>query len=800
MRRKALWSAITALLIGSSWMRADVLDFEDRPAGTRITAEYAAQYGVVFSNAYIDNDPNAHSSTRVLRSRPLSDEVFEAIPMVMTFTSVQAHIRFFAQARDVPLSGTLNAFDADGNLVAHDGPKPVAANVFSTAFEVTVPAASIRRAEFVLGESAFQAIDDLELSGEPPAPVPTQPPVVQITSPPNSAELDVANITIQGTVTGDAILSPGTLTMQWGRPPESTAPPFTSALDLTQTGATWQFSFPFNNVPLGPITVTVTAKNLAALEGTAVSVFTNLPADIQDRFDQDGGAATFGDFRFGATDTGCVAAVYERGLIARFEGAIYIVRGLIFQKWMAMREPGSPMSKLGCPKAEERDVLGADPERPSPLPGRRAQDFVHGRIYTDGVSAAYVPEVFRDALEALGGEQRTGIATADPTDSVGPMQTWLFQRFTRVGYPIEDSTLEIRGSPPVLYVERVGDDLIDLGRAGLAGPGYSSVSPRTATLVHTFQCTGNLGPCHVQNPGHVNPQDPIWRGAGNPPSIVDGGPYCGGVYPFDTLTEWHAMGTSNYTQTPFTGWVVNSKAACIDNPLTHDHSVAGCALPDWAICAQLSSPFAELCCGLLPPPLSYGCLFYVEEHQAASDWEVYLSPILPSGGIRSVTQTYFELEFETHYAGFFFTNYGWPIKGDLVHTSGRWIIDCGHDTFKSEIHPPFMVTHVRTEKPAGGEPETVAEIWVNGYFPGEPIELDLWAPPRPSPDALLTVSKPVDAESALGLNIATTISAPGVHLRFTAPHREVGVEQSGKMKWEAGRGYYGEWKLHWSRN
>src|SRR5262245_6880349 len=556
MRRGLSLAILTAIFVGLSSSRASaqIVDFENYPAGTRINAEYAGPpHGVVFSNAYIDNDPNAHSGTRVLRSRPLSEEVFEPIPMVMTFTSAQARIKFFAQARDVPLSGTLSAFDVDGNLVAHDGPKPVAANVFTTAFEVMVPSASIWRAELDLGDSAFEAIDDLELAGEPPAPLPTQPPLVQITSPPNGAALDVTNISIEGTVAGEAVLSPATLTMQWGRPPESTAPPFTSALDLAAVGATWQFSFPFNNVPLGPITVTVTATNLAALEGTAVSVFTNLPGDIQDRYDQDGGAATFGDFRFGALDTGCVAAIYELGMIARLNGAIYVVHGLIFQKWMAMREPGSPMSKLGCPTAEERDALGGDPENPSPLPARRAQDFVHGRIYTDGVSAAYVPEVFRDALDALGGEARTGIATADPADSVGPMQTWLFQRFTRMGHPIEPSTFEIRGFPPLLYVERVGDDLIDLGRAGLAGPSYSSVPPTTATLVHTFPCTGNLGPCDVRNPGHIDPHDPRWSGAGNPPSILDGGPYCGGLYPFETLTEWHAM-RRDYTQTPFGGW------------------------------------------------------------------------------------------------------------------------------------------------------------------------------------------------------------------------------------------------------
>lgn len=67
------------------------------------------------------------------------------------------------------------------------------------------------------------------------------------------------------------------------------------------------------------------------------------------------------------------------------------------------------------------------------------------------------------------------------------METWLFQRFARLDLPgVEPSTLEIRGSPAVLYVERVGD-------------GLDGVEPRTRTdgnsptVYRTFPCAGNLG-------------------------------------------------------------------------------------------------------------------------------------------------------------------------------------------------------------------------------------------------------------------------------------------------------------------
>jgi hypothetical protein len=94
---------------------------------------------------------------------------------------------------------------------------------------------------------------------------------------------------------------------------------------------------------------------------------------------------------------------------------------------------------------------------------------------------------------------------------------------------------------------------------------------------------------------------------------------------------------------------------------------------------------------------------------------------------------------------------------------------------------------------------SVAEIWVNGYFPGEPVDIQLWAPPRPSPDAVLAVRKPVDADAALGVNVAFSINNTGVTIRFTAPPRRVPVDDNGKMNWQTLRGYNGEWRAYWTR-
>ena len=97
-----------------------------------------------------------------------------------------------------------------------------------------------------------------------------------------------------------------------------------------------------------------------------------------------------------------------------------------------------------------------------------------------------------------------------------------------------------------------------------------------------------------------------------------------------------------------------------------------------------------------------------------------------------------------------------------------------------------------------GRLETLAEIWVNGHYPGAEMIVDLWPPPRPSPDAFLTLTKPVDAGAAMGLSLALTTSYSGARIRFTAPFREVEIEESGKMHWMTGRGYEGEWTVGWT--
>lgn len=114
------------------------LDFEDQPPFTIINTQYGSK-GVVFQGAFVATDLGGRSGTRALRSIPPNTEVFNPVPLVITFTSPQARVTLFANSPGMARNGTLQAFDANGGLIVEDGPKQVAADAFTTKFEVTSP-------------------------------------------------------------------------------------------------------------------------------------------------------------------------------------------------------------------------------------------------------------------------------------------------------------------------------------------------------------------------------------------------------------------------------------------------------------------------------------------------------------------------------------------------------------------------------------------------------------------------------------------------------------------------------------
>jgi len=730
---------------------ATILDFEDVPAGTTVTTQYGDR-GVVFPNAaYVDTDPAAHSGTQVLRSDCPCNE-FNTAPLVIEFTSGQARVSMFAGASsEAPVDGTLSAFDADGVMIAQDGPKPVAINAFTTIFEVSVAEAVITRVELKMGTTHFEAIDDLEFEGLTAPPVPTTPPTVDISSPADGELLDVSSLLIEGTVTGVSLFPTAKIIVKFGLPPDSTAGPLTISVPLAGTGTTRTFSQLISAIP-GPYTVTVEADNTANLTGSDTVSFTNLPAAIHARFVADGGTATFGGLIYGAGAEGCLIGVYDKGAISLLGGVTHTILGNIFDKWFSLRELAAPLPELGCPNAEQGGAPGGG--------SARAQDFQHGRIVSvPAIGTHFIPEVFVDAIDKLGGQEATGAPLSDPTSSSGVSQTWLFQRFQQFhgGLPRLTSTLEIRGNPPTLWVERQGSDVLPVfDDDTFAG------APDLATIWNRFPCSDLNGPCTVTPPG-----------SGPGLDLPTAQSFCAdssgdvGKFPFSSgVPEWPAV-VGDYVSTSVLGVVEKSEMAGRDWPLTHEYHAG---------------------------PLSF-----------RSDWNVKLRPLHPFRNLLAINKT-LEIEFENAYYNHFGVGWDWPKIGDLLFVSGRWIIDCGHDAddstsvleFNSEIHPPAVIAIMRTVEHEGHQ-ATRADIFVTGWYAGDPVEFDIFPPPRPSPDAFLTVVKPVDSEATRNVSIDWTFpSFMGAHVRFTAPLRENEVTGDGWLKWGTGRGYEGRWFVYWS--
>jgi hypothetical protein len=229
--------------------------------------------------------------------------------------------------------------------------------------------------------------------------------------------------------------------------------------------------------------------------------------------------------------------------------------------------------------------------------------------------------------------------------------------------------------------------------------------------------------------------------------------------------EWGAI-RGDYSMTSLVGIVKASYMSAQDNPLTHEYSY------------DRVDPFHK-------PPLFH-----------PSDWNVELSPIHPYKNVLAGNKD-IDVEFEEYFAHYFFLVWGAPQAGDLLFAGGRWVIDCAHGS--SEIHPPFVMADMRTETGAG-PPVTVANIWVNGFYTGDPVDIDLFPPPRPSPNAFLFLNKPFDAQAAVDIE-ASYATDPDffafVRPHFTASKRHAPVTYTGEMKWQTGRGYMGRWSVGW---
>ncbi|HEX2690681.1 MAG TPA: hypothetical protein VHN14_28895 [Kofleriaceae bacterium] len=724
------------------------ITFEEFSPGTAVRHQYAAQ-GVHFRGETIFTNTTPHSGKNVLYSVPPTEEVFAFPgPITMNFDSGQSSVRLFAGTAGTEAeSATLTGFDAAGNVVMRDGPKNVTPGPFNTQLEVHAARPVIRRVELLYANDHDEVMDDLTFTGLPSGGLPTQPPTVAITSPKPSQQTSATTFLVEGTVTGPQVDPQAVLKVHVQRPPGSTTTAdFTFPIDLVDRGsANVKFFTQTVSLGVGPNTIAMDAENSAGLHGKATVVIDALPEPIRARLRQEGGTAALGAFVFGSvTSIGeCPYAVYARGAISSAGGTTFVVRGPILQKWLALQDPGK-FPKLGCPRGEERSVGGT----------ARAQDFASGRIYASPLGAFFVPPVFAAAIDVLGGEAGVGLPTSDPTSDSRPVfATWLFQRFARKGIPVA-STLEIRGDPPKLFVERQGGDLslfTDVVRAN------------NPVIVESFGCASTAGPCSVAPPR----DEPLFTGA---TALCHGKEFDWKQQVKSAATfhpdppEWVPI-RGNFIPVPIWGVLFDVHLAHGDNPFTHRNKFDPCPVPGLEALAN------ELIC--------------------PSDWDLKIRPLPGFRSMQPVHRDAVQIEFERVDFQHQLVAYGDPTPGDLIFAAGRFVVDCGHggdhlDSFKTEIHPPSVYTAMKMVT-RNGHPATQADTWVNWFFSGgnataDAVEFDIFPPPRPTPQAVIGASTPGDQNQAVKVTFKSLGPFGPMRVRVTATRRTPEVTKYGEMK------------------
>jgi hypothetical protein len=744
-----------------------VINFDEQARGASITREYWVDYGVGFPGGVgIDTAPTAHSGANVAH---IYQGEFSSRPITIEFRAPRTAVRLFGGTNEPSstiVTGTLKAFDVSGTVIAQDGPKSVISAACSTAFEVRSSTATIARVEFALvGAYAREpnrtfvpdvAIDDLVLEGPALPPLSSPPPNIAITSPLEGAVVDAATIQIDATAAGASLGFPATVTIDVLQPPDHQHhPPDSFQQALVQRsgrrGGVVQLGPPSisgsRSLPIGVVDITVEALNVDGIKGRRTIHVTNLPTALSTHAKTMG----LGAPRWAVRGTDCSIAVYGSAALATSGNTAVTITGNIFGKWLTWVNtrynqlvfPGKASDI--CPTGPDREVIRG--------PGVTVQDFRAGSIFSSDAGVFYVPKAFRDVIYRIGWD---GVPIADPTRSI-TAETWLFQQFRRTPgeLPI---TMEIKGSPPVLWVERQGGD----GKA-LAG-GSLSLSSTTATVWESAPCAAEEGPC---GPFSVEmPPPPM-------PSVH--------ACPLVSVTpEWVAK-ISDATMTPMMGFAAGSGTSDADNAATHE--------------------------------LNYNYNIDGSYHAQGywSDWDLSIVPFKPYwnlfGTDRGANITSVEVEFEYGRAAEMFAlkapvgETHEPKRGDLVFVSGRWIEDCGHSPVQTEIHPPFVLAYSRTQP--GGRPRTVAYVWVNGWYLGEPFDLALFPPPRPSPTDTLVVDRSPDAMAAVDIELTWksdhSFSTP-VTLHFQSTTRRVphlGDGVAGQLFYQGGRQYEGVWQLSW---
>ncbi len=714
------------------------ITFDDAPVTTpppKIGVRYGNQGVLLPKSSRLFTLPTrglrskAHSGTKVLLSNDLANEQ-DPRPLVIDLTY---NIRAVTLYTGVPWDShgervniSLKAFNELGNLVARSDKFAYGPSDINLALQVKDPQMqhTIRKIEVDAqqgGTGHFEFIDDLTLSSEGPPPVlATEPPKVVITSP-SAAETNTGVLTISGKIHGKGLLpkyAPPELTVSYPVDPSSGTLPHKQELGLNKE-LNWvhpipsgdpylAFTLPFQLTYFGKNAIKVTASN-AAGSGSAQKSITYFPADITKEYNKKGKWNTFGDLIWGKKMGGCISAIYQKGAIFSSPAGTYSVLGKIFTKWKSLTTPNDLLGLLGCATGPEKSI-----------PGGISQDFVGGRAYSGSAGTFYVITPFLDAIDKLNFVSEFGLPASDPVKQTQPGLPSLWQKFKRTidGVPFV-SAMEVTEKPLTVWIAT--PDIEGTKRAG------AKITSRVATNWDSYDYKKVTDPSvKISKPK---------LGKGMPYSALSKA--CGGGHYPGTAPEWVSLSANKIVS--YMGNVQSSKFASEDAPWSHDCSTwkdgeVGFAGVDWRVYVTPDAGYEGMLGGD-GTTISEGRLIYP-----------------------NYEQTNLEIEYEYCLVGFppESNPTGYLKQGDKIITAGRFVVDCGchpsfgavpskmcESTYKSEIHPPAFMFDIYTLVKSG-QPSTVADmVYLDWWYPGEVVELDLYPPPRPKPDVVLTASIPI---------------------------------------------------------
>jgi hypothetical protein len=149
-----------------------------------------------------------------------------------------------------------------------------------------------------------------------------------------------------------------------------------------------------------------------------------------------------------------------------------------------------------------------------------------------------------------------------------------------------------------------------------------------------------------------------------------------------------------------------------------------------------------------------------------------------------------------------------PRPGDRIHVVGRWMIDCGHDDWHTELHPVELLqsSHALTSRASTrGAPATETNVVITGAWQGGDLEFDVWPPARPAVGAQLRFTR----GAALGaqqfiesLQIISEEALPRdnpnhVHVHVSAPRQPHSIGVLGGVDYNASLRLATQYHLWW---